>query len=80
MQSLTLEQLSIGALELPDVERAVLVERLTESLMDKDSGLSPAWVSEVRRRRDDLRSGKVQGIPGDEALARVRAAALARRA
>jgi putative addiction module component (TIGR02574 family) len=76
--NLTLEQLSTGALELPDAERAVLVERLTESLAGEGTGLSPAWVSEVLRRRDELRSGRVHGIPGEEGLARVRAAALAR--
>lgn len=78
MQNLTLEQVAESALELPEAERAVLVERLTDSLAGHDTGLSPEWSSEIRRRWDELQTGKVQGIPGEEALARVRAAAVAR--
>jgi hypothetical protein len=32
------------------------------------------WIAEARRRRDDVRSGRVKTIPGDEALAQVRRA------
>jgi hypothetical protein len=32
------------------------------------------WAAEARRRRDEVRSGHVQTVPGDEALARVRRA------
>ncbi len=74
MQSLALEQVSLSALELPRPERAVLIERLAGSMDDEDNALSPAWASEAVRRRDEIRSGKVQAIPGDEALARVRRA------
>lgn len=30
------------------------------------------WATEARRRRDDVRNGTVEPVPGDEALARVR--------
>jgi hypothetical protein len=40
----------------------------TEALMDIDR----LWLSEAQRRRDEVRTGKVQTIPGDEALRSVR--------
>ena len=30
------------------------------------------WVAEAKRRRDDVRSGSVETIPGEEALQKVR--------
>jgi hypothetical protein len=36
------------------------------------SRLDQLWAAEAKRRRDDVRQGHVQTIPGDEALARVR--------
>ena len=35
--------------------------------------VSRAWVDEVRRRREELRSGAVQTIPWEEAKARLNA-------
>lgn len=32
------------------------------------------WVAEAIKRRDDVRSGRVQAIPGEDALAEVRKA------
>jgi len=71
--SLTIEQIAKEALALPGETRALLADRLVESLdpMD-DEHIQQHWVIEARRRRDDVRSGRVQTIPGDEALERVR--------
>lgn len=72
MSPLTLEQISEGALELPHLERALLAERLAESLESgEDSSIRQSWAQEAVRRRDGIRSGRVQSIPGDEALTRV---------
>ncbi len=79
MSTMTLEQISEEALELPHPERALLAERLAESLeLGDDGGLRQMWAQEAVRRRDDIRSGRVQAIPGEEALASVHRA-LARR-
>lgn len=44
-----------------------------ESLeFDIDSTVQESWSTEAKRRRDEVRSGGVQTIPGDEALAQVR--------
>jgi len=71
----TPEQIAQAALDLPSEARALLADRLVESLDPSEDGhLRKLWSKEIRRRRDDVRSGKVRTIPGDEALKRVRRA------
>ena len=61
------------ALSLPSALRASLAEKLVESLeFDMDGTLQTLWVTEAKQRRDEIRSGLVQPIPGEEALAQVR--------
>ncbi len=61
------------ALSLPSASRAWLAEKLVESLeFDVDEALQARWTTEAKKRRDEIRSGAVQPIPGEEALARVR--------
>jgi len=59
-------------LSLPPDERAALAELLLASLEPK-SAAQRAWVQLASRRREDVRSGKVNMIPGEEAIARIRA-------
>lgn len=69
----SVEQVMKEALSLPSAWRAWLAEKLVESLeFDMDEKLQTLWVSEARKRRDEVRSGIVQPIPGEEGLARVR--------
>ena len=53
-------------------DRARLLERLIASFEPK-SNAQKAWMDLALRRREDVRAGKVSMVPGDEALARVRA-------
>lgn len=70
---LSLEQLTQEALSLPNVSRAALAEKLIESLeFDLDPEIRAAWSAEVRERLEEIRSGAVGLIPGEEALAEVR--------
>lgn len=72
---MTVEQIAEAALALPSEARAILADRLVESLDPAEDGTArQLWVAEAIRRRDEVRSGQVQTIPGDEALARVRGA------
>ena len=72
---LTVEQIAEEALALPSEARALLADRLVESLDPAEDGyIQQLWSTEARRRRDDVRTGRVQTIPGDEALERVRRA------
>jgi putative addiction module component (TIGR02574 family) len=69
----TVEQITEEALALSSEARALLADRLVESLDPMEDGyIRQLWVKEALNRRDDIRSGRVQTIPGDEALARVR--------
>ncbi len=66
------EQIAEEALALPSEARALLADRLVESLDPaEDVHMRQLWAAEARRRRDEVRSGDVKTIPGDEALARV---------
>jgi hypothetical protein len=60
-------------MQLPSASRAVLAERIVESLdLAETDEIQRLWVEEAIRRRDEVRSGGVQPIPGDEVLAEVR--------
>jgi putative addiction module component (TIGR02574 family) len=70
---MTLDQLAQEALALPTESRALLADKLVESLDTEELGqIDRLWATEAKRRRDEVRQGRVQTVPGDEALARVR--------
>jgi|GEM_PF-389200 len=69
----SIEQLVEEILSLPSASRALLADKLVESLeFDTDSAIQAVWVTEAKRRRDGVRDGSVQPISGEEALAQVR--------
>ncbi|OYY93742.1 MAG: addiction module component CHP02574 family protein [Hydrogenophilales bacterium 28-61-23] len=71
--TLTIEQIAEQALNLPSDARALLADRLVESLDPlEDETIRAVWMAEARRRLDEVRSGAVKTIPGEEALAQVR--------
>lgn len=49
-----------------------LVERLSGDLHACEPEIEAAWQTEVGRRIEEIQSGKVRGIPGEEVSARVR--------
>ena len=68
------------ALALSTRERGVLIDRLIESLDEgpAEEGVEEAWAAEIKRRVDEIRSGKARLIPAEEM--RRRAAARLRNA
>lgn len=73
--SMTIEQLAEAALALPSKSRALLADRIVESLDVRElSDLDKLWATEAKRRRDEVREGRVKTIPGDEAFLKVRSA------
>lgn len=69
----TVEQLAEQAMALPGESRARLADLLVESLNDADLGqIEELWLTEAKRRRDEVRAGAVKTIPGDQALKKVR--------
>lgn len=52
----SIEQLTEELLALPSVSRALLAEKLVESLeFDTDSTVQAAWTTEAKKRRDGSR-------------------------
>lgn len=69
----TLEQLAKQAMDLPTESRARLADLLVESLEGDELGrIEQLWLTEAKRRRDEVRSGTVNTVPGEEALRKVR--------
>lgn len=68
-----IEQIAEQAMTLPGELRAQLADLLVESLESDDLGrIGQLWITEAKRRRDEVRSGKVETISGDDALRTVR--------
>jgi len=69
----TIDELAEQAMNLPTESRARLADLLVESLDADELGhIDRLWVAEAKRRRDEVRSGRVETIPGEEALQKVR--------
>lgn len=64
--------LEAEVLGLPPEDRARILERLIASFEPK-SRAQKAWMDLALRRQQDVQSGKAAMVPGDDALARVRA-------
>ena len=69
---MTLDQIVEETRHWPPEKVGELVERLSEDLHTSDPEIEAAWQIEIARRVEEIQSGKVQGIPGEEVLARVR--------
>ncbi len=57
---------------LPIDMKLELVDRLLESITPSREDIDEAWSDEVERRIDEVESGKVKLVPGDEVFARMR--------
>ncbi|MGK7907771.1 MAG: addiction module protein [Synechococcus sp.] len=70
---MSIEQLIQEALSLPTDLRLQLVDTLLASFEDTvDETIQSEWITEAQKRRDDIRTGLVQPIPSEQALAQVR--------
>ena len=58
------------ALALSTSERGILIDHLIQSLDEgpADEGVDAAWDEEIKRRVDEIRSGKVEMISGEQVL------------
>jgi len=70
---LTLDQIAEEAMQLPASSRLLLADKLVESLETEDlDEIQGLWAVEAIRRRDEIRSGKVNPIPGEQVIEEVR--------
>jgi hypothetical protein len=71
--SISLEKLTEAALALPSEARALLADRLVESLVPlDDEAIRAAWVAEALWRREEVASGAVKAIRAGVVLAEAR--------
>ena len=70
--TVTLDQIVEETRDWPAEKLGELVDRLTEDLHACDPEVEKAWRAEIERRVEEIQSGKVQCIPGEEVSARVR--------
>ena len=61
------------ALRLPDGQRALLADRLIESLSGVTPALRQAWLAEADSRMEAFRRGEIQAVDGPEAMSALRA-------
>lgn len=59
-------------LSLPVEERVAIVDSLLKSLNMPDPVIDKEWIEVAKRRLEELRSGKVDPVPGKEVFDRVR--------
>jgi putative addiction module component (TIGR02574 family) len=59
-----------NAMQLSPQERELLIDELVESLDEgpAEAGAEEAWADEIKSRVDEIRSGKVKLIPGEQVL------------
>jgi putative addiction module component (TIGR02574 family) len=63
------------AMALSTQERGLLIDRLIASLDEEpaEEGVEAAWDEEIKRRVEDIRTGRVKTIPGEQVLGRLKA-------
>ncbi|MCA9411041.1 MAG: addiction module protein [Candidatus Omnitrophica bacterium] len=59
------------AIALPIEERAVLIDRLMRSLNPTEPELDRKWIEVAKKRREEIESGEVKPVPGEEVFKRV---------
>lgn len=57
---------------LPVEERTVVVDSLLRSLNPPDAEIDRKWAAVAKRRLDELRSGRVTPVSGEEVFAKIR--------
>ena len=66
-------KLADRVLSLPSEDRVFLVDKLLESLNSPNSEeFDRLWADEVEHRIDELDSGEVKAIPGEQVFAEIR--------
>ena len=70
---LTLDQLISESLALSDADKAILIDKIRESMTDPiEQDILREGMQKAQARMAEIESGKVQTIPGDIALAQIR--------
>ena len=66
------DELISEAISLPVEARILLVNKLLESLNPPNKEIDELWAKEAEKRVEDIRTGKVKTIPGEEVFKKIR--------
>ncbi len=70
---LSVKEIAVELLGLPAKSRALLAEKLIESLDEKvDEGAKTLWIKEAKKRSRQIKNGSVRCKPAKEALKQAR--------
>jgi putative addiction module component (TIGR02574 family) len=69
---LTTKELLDQAMSLPVEERTHLVDSILKSLNRPDKEIDIQWIETAKKRLEELRSGKVKAVSGDEVFKKVK--------
>jgi len=70
--TLSIESIQQAALQLQPAARAQLTHTLVQSLATlSESEVTALWLAEAERRDDEIESGQVRGVPGEEVFRRL---------
>jgi putative addiction module component (TIGR02574 family) len=72
IKAISLDGVTADAMELSAEERAVLIERLVDTVLPAPP-LHPSWVAEIDRRVADMAAGVTQCVPAEAVVADLRA-------
>ncbi len=68
---LSKEELIDKAMDLPIEERVSVIDALIQSITPIDTEIDRKWIEVSRSRLEEMTSGKVKGIPGEEVFDRI---------
>jgi len=66
------KELIAEAISLPVEERAIVVDSILRSLNSPNADIDRQWIVEAGRRLDEVRTGRLKTIPGDQVFAQIR--------
>jgi putative addiction module component (TIGR02574 family) len=69
---MTTKKIIEEVLSLPVEERAIIADSILRSLNMPSTDIDTKWMGVAKRRLQELRSGKVKPIPGDDVFDKVR--------
>lgn len=67
-----LKEIIQEAESLPVEERAMIIDSLLRTLNPPDAEIDKEWLSVAKRRLAELRSGRVNSVPGNELFSKIR--------
>ncbi|HHT9106898.1 MAG TPA: addiction module protein [Candidatus Wujingus californicus] len=65
------EELIEEAISLPVEIKTKLIDKLLQSLSPSQKEIDALWAKEAERRAEEIQSGKVKTIPGEEVFKKI---------